>query len=530
MSISSSALPVPTVGKQLSDFSRLKELEDQMTRALFDQPEAVQCVAEMIKRIKTGLYDVAKPRGVLVFAGPTGVGKTELAKMTAHELGVPLFRFDMSEFSESHKVSRFLGSPSGYVNSDRGGELVNKLKSTPACVVLFDEIEKAHPDIYKIFLQLFDEGRLTDSMGREVNATEAVFILTTNLGSHEIHQQMQRGVRDSLDKRIKELCIRTFSTELYNRFDKVVIFRPLSQTAMAKIVEKYLIYLQGTLAKQLSISWDHHVIVYLSALNSDPAMGARDIHRKIREQVLSKLVASRIDGQILQTGVKVCMKVVNGRLELVVLDKGKPAVATQHTPQVIATKDIPKEAIILKDGVVYLDLSAGRPLQHLKGKHVCRLSAHGGDRSYIDNCIKIVEVSSNGEVIYEDNDRFLLRERHRRHCLSPKWNDGAWVPVTPAKNGRAFLENVCTAIDDPDSQENALILVKRIFERLEDDCHLSEGAPFACLREYCIKARKEDALRDVEALEKLVGLCLSVKILSKKPPQDSSSPLLRSKL
>jgi hypothetical protein len=523
MSIAPSTLVVSKEVNQQPDFAGLKNLEERMNQSLIDQPEAVHCVAEMIKRVRTGFYDEAKPRGVLVFAGPTGVGKTELAKMTAYEMGIPLHRFDMSEFSESHKVSRLLGSPSGYVNSDRGGELVNKLKSTPACVVLFDEIEKAHPDIYKIFLQLFDEGRLTDSMGEEVNATETIFILTTNLASREIYQQMERAVRDNLDERLKALCIRTFSAELYNRFDKVVVFRPLSQPAMERIVEKYLRHLKDGLGRRkLDMTWDQKVVVHLAALNVDLNMGARDIHRKIKEHLLPKLTASRIEGKILETDAKVCMKVVDGQLELLVLDKGKVAVAPEPEQSTSVAEGTPgkKEAIILKEGVVYLDLINERPLQQLEGKHVYRLSANGGDRSYMDNCIKIVDVSSTGEILYEDNIRILNKEGHLR-LLPSRWNDGEWRPVTPARNGRAFFENVCTAIDHPSSQKQALILVKKIFTKLEDDCHLSEKAPFAHLREYCIKEKKEDLLIDLEALEKLIGP-LSVKILSKEPTRDSN--------
>lgn len=308
----------------LVNHAKLKNLEERLGQALFDQPEAVRSVADMIKGIETGFYDEARPRGVLVFAGPTGVGKTELAKMTAREMGIPLLRFDMSEFSEKHNVSRLLGSPPGYIDSDEGGELVNKLKSTPRCVVLFDEIEKAHSDIYKIFLQLFDEGRLTDSMGHEVVATEAIFILTTNLGSNEIYAQMQRGVRGNLDERIKKLCIHTFSAELYNRFDKVIIFRPLNPSAMERIAEKYLTHLKEILLKRkLVLTWEKPVVVHLSGLNVDVSMGARDMQRKIKEIVLPILIASRLDGDILESGVEARLEMVDGNLKLNVLDKGK---------------------------------------------------------------------------------------------------------------------------------------------------------------------------------------------------------------
>jgi len=532
MSINSSTLIVPYKISQQPDFAGLKNLEEKMNQALIDQPEAVNCVAEMIKRIRTGFYDEAKPLGVLVFAGPTGVGKTELAKMTAYEMGVPLHRFDMSEFSERHKVSRLLGSPAGYVNSDQGGELVNKLKATPECVVLFDEIEKAHPDIHKIFLQLFDEGRLTDSMGQEVRATKAIFILTSNLGSHEIYQQMQRGVQNNLDERLKALYIRTFSIELYNRFDKVIVFRPLTNSAMERIVEKYMRILKDNLAKRtLEITWDQQVVVHLSALNVDVNLGARDIHRKIKEYVLPKLTASRIEGKILQTDVKIHLKIVNGQLELAILDKGKAVIDPQHIQEAVNPKSISKrnEAITLKDGVVYLDFSTKRPLKELEGKYVCRMNPNEkGDRSYIDDCIKIAYVTSTGEIVYETNERFIHKGGWEPLYLSPKWNDGQWRVVTPAKNGRAFFENICTAIVPLQLREEALILTKKIFSTLNVDCHLSEKAPFASLREYCVKKKKEDLIKDVEALEKLIGP-FSVTILTPEPELDSNGTL-RSKL
>jgi C-terminal, D2-small domain, of ClpB protein len=334
---------------------------------------------------------------------------------------------------------------------------------------------------------------------------------------------MQRGVRGNLDERLKALCIRTFSAELYNRFDKVVVFRPLSQPAIEKIVEKHLKYLQKSLAqRKFDITWDQSVVVHLSAISMDVTMGARDIHRKIKEHVLSKLTASRIEGKILETDAKVHMKVVDSQLELVILDKGKVAVKPLHEQGTEAKEALNvKEAIILKDGVVYLDLANQRPLQELQGKYVFRLSAKGNDRSYNEG-IKIVEVSSIGEILYEDND-LLLNKKGEIRFLSSEWDDGKWAPVTPAKNGKGFFENICTLID-PSSQEQALSLVKNIFSSLGKDCHLSTKAPFTSLREYCIKGKKEDLLREIDILEELTGP-LQVAILSNGSNRgDSNGP------
>ena len=523
MSIVADSFNLPKELSSQPDFTHLKNLEARMNRALIGQSDAVKCVAEMIKSVKTGFYDETKPRGVLVFAGPTGVGKTELAKMTAYEMGVPLHRFDMSEFSESHKVSRLLGSPPGYVNSDQGGELINKLKSTPDCVVLFDEIEKAHPDMYKIFLQLFDEGRLTDSMGQVVNATQTIFILTTNLGSNEIYQQMQKKKHDDSGERLKALCIRTFSAELYNRFDKVVIFRKLDRSAMEQIVEKYLNHLKdGFSRKTLDISWDRQVILHLSALNVDENMGARDIHRKIKELILPKLAEIRIEGKILKTSAKVHMRIVGEQLEFTVLDKGKISEAQkeQEGQEVIGPGRSPmtNEAIVLKNGVIYLDLANERTLKQLEGKHVYRLNPHAGDHPYMDDCIKIINVSSIGEIIYEANQNSFLDRGRWRSFLPPKSNDGGWVVVTPTKNGQAFFENICTIIQPIQLQRDALTLVRKIFSKFKD-CHLSEKAPFKSLREYCVKNGRMELLADVDALEKIMGP-VTIQILSKEPEKN----------
>lgn len=516
MSLNSIYIGVPNSVNQTANFADLKNLNERMKQSIIDQPEAVDYIAQMIQLVKTGLADDSKPR-VLFFAGPTGVGKTELAKLTAHELKIPLHRFDMSEFSEAHKVSRLLGSPPGYINSAQGGDLTNKLKKTPSCVVLFDEIEKAHSDIFKIFLQLFDEGRITDSMGQEVIATQSIFILTSNLGSSQIYLQMKKKPRRNLDERLKALYEKsliplyttTLSPELYSRFEKVIFFRPLSRASIEKIVQKFLIALKNNLAqKTLEMTWDQEVIEYFSTQNVDINMGARGINKKINQCIRPLLASSRMDEKILQTNVKVHLKVISNQLQLIVLDKGKPGIPSQEP---IKDETNPKEAITLKDGIVYLDFITKRPLKEFEGKYVYRAFSNGSDRSFMNECIKIIEITSTGDILYEYEDS--LRGPHH---LSSTWNNNEWKLVTPTMNGRAFFKNICTLIDSPSFREDSLTYVKLIFDGLGEKCHLSEREPFVSLKEQCIKKNKKDLLEYVDALENRLG-SFSVRVLSEEP-------------
>lgn len=506
-----------------NDYRLLKTLEDRMNQNLFGQPEAVHYVANMIKRIETGFCIETRPRGVLVFAGPTGVGKTELAKMTAYEMGVPLIRYDMSEFSESHKVSRLLGSPAGYVNSGDGGELINKLRANPACVVLFDEIEKAHRNTYKIFLQLFDEGRITDSMGNEVIATQAVFILTTNLGSAEIYQQLKRGIRENIDERMRELCIRTFSTELYNRFDKVIVFNPINQAVIEKIVLKHLGHLRDTLEKtKLELAWDPQVVHYFTSLILDVNLGARDLHRKINDKILPLLATNRIEGKILLQEVKVRIDIADGQLKLTVLDQGR--CAGHHIEQ--RKKPVKSsEALVLRDGVVYIDQRTKRSLKEYEGKYVYRgTTSVRGHLS--DNCIKIIHVASNGEIVFMDRD---LGDKEVRRYLPSSGDDGEWLLATPAKDGQAFFENLATILE-PTVREEARTKIRSIFSGLSDrhsmeGYHLSEDDPFDSLVDYCYRRNRKDDAVEVMRLKNLIGP-ISVITTSKETTQNRLRPKL----
>ena len=499
-----------------ANFSNLENLESRMNDAIINQAEAVNYVAQVIKTIKTNFHDKSKPPAVVLFAGPTGVGKTELAKITAQELNVPLHRFDMSEFSQSSAVNRFLGSPPGYKESEEGGQLTNKLQSAPASVVLFDEIEKAHPKIFKIFLQLFREGHISDGKGNLVNGKKAVFILTTNLGATKIYEETQNKSIDNLDKYLKPLFIREFSPELYNGFDKVILFKPLGQEAMGKIAEKYLNTLQTSLAEQhIKITWEPEVPLHLSKLELDLSMGARDLHRRIREQIQPKLAASRIAGEILERNVEVHLQIVNDKLELVIRNKGTLNTVPVPTPSK-ETSTSKGKALTFNKGIVHLDLATDRPLKELIGLYIYRVEKPKKTSTpRIDvsvNCQKITEISKAGEILYETRTG-------TKKFMHPNWNDGNWRPITPARNGRAFFENICVLMEPSTIKTEASNLVKTIFGRLKKDCYLDEKSIYTSLKLQCIKDNKKYLVTEVEKLERLLGP-LSIHVKTK----DSTLP------
>ncbi len=270
---------------------RLRDLEMRFNERLIGQEEAVHEVYSLLKCLVTGFFDENVPYGVLLFAGPTGVGKTELAKMIAEELALPFLRYDMSEFSERQTVSSLLGAPPGYTTCEMQGRLVKDLQEYPVAVVLFDEIEKAHPHIFPTFLQLFGEGRLTDRTGNHVFAKSNLFIMTTNLGSSIIQQQITSSSKTPLIKILKPLFIKKFTPEFYNRIQKTIVFQPISQETICKITNLFF----GSLAKdifrrkKIVLRWTIGAIQYFARVKHDPGMGARGLHRRIRNAVLPLL-------------------------------------------------------------------------------------------------------------------------------------------------------------------------------------------------------------------------------------------------
>src|SRR5436190_3736752 len=248
---------IPARQASASDRERLRTLEESLQRVVFGQPEAVHLVAQAIKRSRAGLGQPDRPSGCFLFTGPTGVGKTELAKQLALQLGNEFTRFDMSEYMEKHAVARLIGAPPGYVGFEQGGLLVDGVRTHPYSVLLLDEIEKAHPDIYNILLQVMDHATLTDNTGRKADFRNVVLILTSNAGSREMSQASVGFADTGTAGKSKAAIERIFSPEFRNRLDAIVTFRSLTPAAMETIVEKFVLQLEGQLA-------DRHVAIALT--------------------------------------------------------------------------------------------------------------------------------------------------------------------------------------------------------------------------------------------------------------------------
>lgn len=295
------------VNKMLEgEAKRLLHLEKELEKRVVGQDFAVTAVSEAIRRSRSGLSDPGRPMGVFLFLGPTGVGKTELAKALAEQLfnqEEALIRLDMSEYMEKHSVSKLIGSPPGYVGYDEGGQLSEALRRRPYAVVLFDEIEKAHPDVFNILLQIFDDGRMTDSKGRVVNCKNALFIMTSNLGSQLLLEKMEHSknflskeaILDILDPVIKS----HFRPEFINRLDDILPFLPLKKEDMEKIVLIQLERLSKRLKdREVSLVWTKEVLQYLANEGYDPFFGARPLKRLIQQDIINMLSTAILEGQI----------------------------------------------------------------------------------------------------------------------------------------------------------------------------------------------------------------------------------------
>lgn len=285
---------------------RLLHLEKELEKRVVGQDMAVSAVSEAIRRSRSGLSDPGRPMGVFLFLGPTGVGKTELAKALAFQLfnqEEALIRLDMSEYMEKHTVSKLIGSPPGYIGYDEGGQLTEALRRRPYAVVLFDEIEKAHHDVFNILLQVFDDGRLTDSKGRVVNCKNALFIMTSNIGSDRLLDKMEHN-RHSLSKEEIMLVLdpvikNHFRPEFINRLDDILPFLPLRENDMEKIVKIQLDLLAKRLQdRDVELSWTPQVLAHLAKEGYDPHFGARPLKRYIQNEVVNQLSTAILEGKI----------------------------------------------------------------------------------------------------------------------------------------------------------------------------------------------------------------------------------------
>jgi ATP-dependent Clp protease ATP-binding subunit ClpB len=273
------------------------DLEISLEQNVIGQQDAVRAVAEAIRRSRSGLSDPHRPVGVFLFVGPSGVGKTELTKTLARQLfdkEEAMVRIDMSEYMEKHSISRLIGSPPGYVGYEEGGQLTEALRRHPYSVVLLDEIEKAHPDILNILLQVFDDGRLTDSKGRYVNCKNALFIMTSNLGSDLILEKMEKGyfkgTKESLLGLLDPIIKKSFRPEFINRLDEILPFLPLQEKDMEKIVQLQLELVKKRLAdKDIELFFSSQLVNFLAQEGYDPHFGARPLKRLIQNKVVNAL-------------------------------------------------------------------------------------------------------------------------------------------------------------------------------------------------------------------------------------------------
>jgi ATP-dependent Clp protease ATP-binding subunit ClpA len=292
---------IPARQASASDRERLRTLEESLERVVFGQNEAVHLVAQAIKRSRAGLGAPERPSGCFLFTGPTGVGKTELAKQLALQLGNEFIRFDMSEYMEKHAVARLIGAPPGYIGFEQGGLLVDAVRTHPYSVVLLDEFEKAHPDVYNILLQVMDHAALTDNTGRKADFRNAVLILTSNAGSREM-SAAAIGFSDDAKtpaSRSKAAIERIFSPEFRNRLDAIVTFAPLTPAAMESIVEKFILQLEAQLAERhVAITLTPEARVWLAAKGFDPVFGARPLGRVIQKEVRDPLTDQILFGAL----------------------------------------------------------------------------------------------------------------------------------------------------------------------------------------------------------------------------------------
>jgi ATP-dependent Clp protease ATP-binding subunit ClpA len=315
--VAARAARIPARQASSSDRERLRTLEESLNRVVFGQAEAVGLVAQAIKRSRAGLGQPDRPTGSFLFTGPTGVGKTELAKQLALQLGNEFIRFDMSEYMEKHAVARLIGAPPGYVGFEQGGLLVDAVRTHPYSVVLLDEIEKAHHDIYNILLQVMDHATLTDNTGRKADFRNAVLIMTSNAGSREMSAATigfaEGGAGDNRAKS-KTAIERVFSPEFRNRLDAIVTFLPLTPAAMETIVEKFIAQLEGQLGeRRVAITLLPEARVWLATKGYDPKFGARPLARVIQKEVRDPLTDQILFGA-LENGGTVTLGAADDRL------------------------------------------------------------------------------------------------------------------------------------------------------------------------------------------------------------------------
>ena len=317
---------IPSQQVNSSDKESLRDLDKKLRMTVFGQDEAIDTLASAIKLSRAGLKEERKPIGSFLFAGPTGVGKTEVCRQLSHVLGVELLRFDMSEYMERHTVSRLIGAPPGYVGFDQGGLLTEAISKHPHSVLLLDEIEKAHPDVFNLLLQVMDNGRLTDNNGRSADFRNVILVMTTNAGAVD----MSRGSIGFLEQDVRhdgmEAIKKLFTPEFRNRLDAIVQFAPLSPSVIETVVDKLLTELQAQLdQKRVTIEVDEAARAWLAKEGYDEKMGARPMQRLIQDKIKRPLAEDLLFGRLAEKGGVVHITERDGDLALEVEGEAVPA-------------------------------------------------------------------------------------------------------------------------------------------------------------------------------------------------------------
>lgn len=294
---------IPPKSVSASDKDRLRTLERDLKLLVFGQDEAIGNLVSAIKMARSGLRDGEKPIGSFLFSGPTGVGKTEVTRQLAHVLGIELIRFDMSEYMERHTVSRLIGAPPGYVGFDQGGLLTDAVNKQPHAVLLLDEIEKAHPDVYNLLLQVMDHGMLTDNNGRKTDFRNVILVMTTNAGAQEMSRSSIGFTKQDHSTDGMEAIKRMFTPEFRNRLDAIVQFAPLDDSTIGSVVDKFIIELEHQLDEhKVTFSIDKDARSWLAKHGYDAKMGARPMARIIQEQIKKPLADELLFGKLAQGG------------------------------------------------------------------------------------------------------------------------------------------------------------------------------------------------------------------------------------
>ncbi len=316
-------VPIKSVTQR--DKEALRTLDEDLKSAVFGQDTAIAALASAIKLSRAGLREASKPIGCYLFSGPTGVGKTEVARQLAKVMGIELVRFDMSEYMERHAVSRLIGAPPGYVGFDQGGLLTDAVDQHPHAVLLLDEIEKAHPDVFNILLQVMDYGKLTDNNGKTVDFRNVILIMTTNAGAADMSKPAMGFMREQREGEDTDAINRLFTPEFRNRLDAVIPFNALTPEVVAHVVDKFVTELSAQLAdKRVALEVDEEARLWLAERGYEPLFGARPLARVIQDKIKRPLADELLFGRLVKGG-RVLVTVADGELSFVITEGAGPS-------------------------------------------------------------------------------------------------------------------------------------------------------------------------------------------------------------